>query len=133
MMRSRMPSARVETPIWLCHFLSASEIVTTPGHVFYARLNRVTALIGPHAVGGATVSVWDKVRGREQLHSILHETPYCSFACFLKLSGNAALDRQVLSSGSAPLARRTRYRHANLLSGAAIDSNRNMRCAAPGR
>src|ERR1039457_2941577 len=43
------------------------------------------------------------------------------------------MDRQVPSSGWVPLARRTRYRYANLPSGPAIDSNRNMRCAAPGR
>ena len=52
---------------------------------------------------------------------------------FFKLPGNAAMDRQVLSSGLVPLARRTRYRYANLLSEPAIDLNRNMRCAAPGR
>jgi hypothetical protein len=56
--------------------VSASEIVTTPGHVFYERPNTVTSLIGPHAVGGATISVRGKIRGKEQLHGILHETPY---------------------------------------------------------
>src|ERR1017187_1774072 len=58
---------------------------------------------------------------------------YRSFARFLKFPGNAAMDRQGLSSGWVPPARRTRYRYANLPSGPAIDSNRNMRCAAPDR
>ena len=80
--------------------MSASEIVTTPGHVFYERLNTVTSLIGPHAVGGATISVRGKIRGKEQLHSITsRDSIYGSSTCFPKLSGNAALDRQVLSSG----------------------------------
>jgi len=50
----------------------------------------------------------------------------------LKFPGNAAMDRQGLSSGWVPPARRTRYRYANLLSGPAIDSNRNMRCCSAG-
>src|ERR1035441_3297726 len=54
-------------------------------------------------------------------------------ACFLRFPGNAGMDHQVPSSGWVPLARRTRYRYANLPSGPAIDSNRNMRCAALGR
>jgi hypothetical protein len=58
---------------------------------------------------------------------------HCSFTCFYNLPGNVMMDRQVLSSGWVPLARRTRYRHANLRSGPAFDSNRNRRCAAPVR